>query len=120
MTCDDFDEVAMIVKQLDNKFYLKDLDLSLYRSVVGKLQNLTSTRLDITFCVNRASQNMIQPYEHHWYRLVARADVDWGSNLEDKMSILGYVVFFGGNLVAWRSNKQLVVSLATSEAEYQV
>jgi hypothetical protein len=38
----------------------------LYRSVVGALQYVMLTRLDITFIVNKVSQYMHNPTEEHW------------------------------------------------------
>jgi Reverse transcriptase (RNA-dependent DNA polymerase) len=43
----------------------------LYRSVVGALQYATITRPDLTFAVNKASQFMSDPTDHHW-QLVKR------------------------------------------------
>ena len=37
----------------------------------------------------------------------------------DRRSILGYCVFIGGNIVSWKSKKQIVVAQSSAEAEYR-
>lgn len=81
------------------------------------------TRPHINYTVKKAGYYMAQPRDSPC-RLVkqliitAFADADWGSNLEDRRSTSGYVVYFGCNLVSWRSREKPVVALSTSEAEY--
>ncbi|TQD98819.1 hypothetical protein C1H46_015462 [Malus baccata] len=41
-------------------------DLALYRSVVGALQYLTITRLDLSYAVNQVCQFMHSPKNTHW------------------------------------------------------
>ncbi|KAG8488749.1 hypothetical protein CXB51_016615 [Gossypium anomalum] len=118
-------------------------DGHLYRIVVGMLQYVCITRLDLSFCVNKLSQYMNSPSESHWkavkrvlryligtldhglylskgqFALVYYSDADWASSVEDRRSTTGYVVYLGANPVAWCSKKQPVVSRSSSEAEYR-
>ena len=45
-------------------------------------------------------------------------DSDWAGDKDDRKSIGGYMLFVNGVLVSWRSKKQAVVSLSSSEAEF--
>ncbi|GMI81878.1 hypothetical protein HRI_001857100 [Hibiscus trionum] len=120
-------------------------DGSLYRQVVGTLQHICTTRLDIQFAVNKLSQYMQAPLDKHWTAvkriirylkvtlnhglffsnspgsntLVAYTDSDWGTSIDDKRSTGGHCVFLGGNLVSWGSKKQSVVSRSSTEAEFR-
>jgi histone deacetylase 1/2 len=99
-------------------------DSTQYRSIVGALQYLTLTRLDLSFSVNKVCQYLHAPITEHWTAakcilryvkdtvklgitfsqssstfLSAFSDVDWADSLDDRRSTVGFVVFVGPNLV---------------------
>jgi histone deacetylase 1/2 len=101
-------------------------DATEYRSIVGGLQYLTITRLDVSYAVNYVCQYLHAPRDAHWsaikcilryvhstitYGLHLRPapscvlsafnDADWAGNPDDWRSMGGgHVVFFGPNLIA--------------------
>ena len=54
-----------------------------------------------------------------WIMLL-HTDSDWSGDKDDRKSVGGYLLFVNGVLVGWRSKKQKVVSLLSSEAEFYV
>lgn len=44
-------------------------------------------------------------------------DADWAESISDRRSTSGYCTFVWGNLVTWRSKKQVVVARSSAEAE---
>jgi hypothetical protein len=119
-------------------------DATRYRSVVGALQYLTLTRLDLSFSVNKVYQFLHAPTTDHWIAVKrilryvkhtlryglkitksssmlvsAFSDSDWASDPDDRRSTGGFVVFIGGNLVSWCARKQPIVSRSSTEAEYK-
>jgi hypothetical protein len=105
-------------------------DPSLYRSIVGSLQYLSLTRLDVSFAVNKVCQFLHRPTIHHWAavkrilrylkhtlyhglllcrnsapQLHAYSDADWAGCLDDRRSTGGYCIFLGRNLISWNSRK---------------
>ncbi|XP_038997429.1 G-type lectin S-receptor-like serine/threonine-protein kinase LECRK1 [Hibiscus syriacus] len=53
------------------------------------------------------------------FQLLAFADVDWASIVDDRRSISGNCVYLVGNIITWSSKKQKTVSRSTTEAEYR-
>ncbi|CAN0475051.1 unnamed protein product, partial [Discosporangium mesarthrocarpum] len=51
-------------------------------------------------------------------RLYAYADSSYGGDEDDRGSVSGGAVMFGGSVVAWFSRTQQVVALSSTEAEY--
>ena len=116
---------------------------TMYCQVVGGLRDLWMTRLDISFVVNKLSQFMHAPSEHHWgavkrllrylngtrslgIRLLAGtpltlhgfSDADWASNLDDRTSIEAFLIFLGVNPISWSCTKQCIVASFSVEVEY--
>ncbi|KAG8501032.1 hypothetical protein CXB51_003112 [Gossypium anomalum] len=75
-------------------------------------QYVVITKPDITFVVNKFTPTATLD-------IVGYSDANWGTDVDDQRSTLGFCVFLGGNPVAWGSKKQQVVSRSTSEAEYR-
>ncbi|GKF29033.1 putative ribonuclease H-like domain-containing protein, partial [Tanacetum coccineum] len=73
-----------------------DVDVHLYRSMIGSLMYLTASRPDIMFVV----------YSDYG-----------GANLERK-STTGGCQFLGHRLISWQCKKQTIVATSTTEAEY--
>jgi hypothetical protein len=120
------------------------VDKGAYQRLVGRLIYLCHTRPDISYAVSVVSFYMHDPRTGHmevvyqilrylkgtpgkglWFRknqhlnLEGYCDADWASSRDDRRSTSGYCVFVGGNLVSWRSKKQVVVARSTAEAEYR-
>eukprot|EP00253_Pinus_taeda_P031047 PITA_31047 len=91
----------------------KAVDETLYRHLVGSLIYLTTTRSDLAYAVSMLSQFMTKPLECRF------ADSDLTGNVDDRISITGYAFSLGSGVITWSSKKQNIVSLSSTEAEYQ-
>ncbi|GKB16041.1 putative ribonuclease H-like domain-containing protein [Tanacetum coccineum] len=145
----DFDSVKTastpieIQKPLIKDEEAADVDVHLYRSMIGSLMYLTTSRPDIMYAVCACSRFQVTPktsYLHDvkrifrylkgkpklglWYPKVssfdleAYSDSDYaGANL-DRKSITGGCQFLGRRLISWQCKKQTIVATSTTEAEY--
>ena len=54
------------------------------------------------------------------WALKALSDSDFASDKESRLSFLGYIIYFYGIPISWRSKGMKTVVLSTTEAEYMV
>ncbi|GJT11553.1 hypothetical protein Tco_0858595 [Tanacetum coccineum] len=123
----------------------EDVDVHLYRSMIGSLMYLISSRPDIMFSVCTCSRFQVQPKVSHlntvkrifrylkgrpnlglWYPkdspfiLEAFSNSDYAGASLDKKSTTGGCQFLGSRLISWQCKKQTVVANSTTEAKYIV
>nr|GFA64818.1 uncharacterized mitochondrial protein AtMg00810-like [Tanacetum cinerariifolium] len=117
-----------------------DVDIHLYRSLIGSLMYLTSSRLDIMFAVCtyakfqvtvkvsqlHAVKRIFKYFKGHpklglWYlkdssfNLVAYTDSDYARASLDKKSTSGGYQFLGSRLISWKCKKKTVVATSTTK-----
>ncbi|GKF83372.1 hypothetical protein Tco_0245028 [Tanacetum coccineum] len=94
-----------------------DVNVHLYRSMIGSLMYLTTSRPDITYLKGEPTLDL-------WYsrdspfKLVAYTDSDYAGATQDKKSTTGGCQFLGNRLISWQYKKQTVVATSTTEADY--
>nr|GEX86533.1 hypothetical protein [Tanacetum cinerariifolium] len=121
----------------------EDVDVHIYRSMIGSLMYLTSLRPDIMFAVCACTRFQVTPKVLHlhavkrifrylkgkpnlglWYLndspfdLVAYSDSDYVGASLDRKSKNGGCQFLGCRLISWQCKKQTVVATSSTEAEY--
>ena len=121
----------------------KKVNSSLFRSLIGSLLYLTSTRPYIMFAASLLSRFMQEPSQVHFgaakrvlrylqgtmdygimykfggnLNLIGYSYSDWAGSIDDMKSTSGYAFLFGSNICSWLSKKQSVVAQSTAEAEY--
>ncbi|GJR92875.1 putative ribonuclease H-like domain-containing protein [Tanacetum coccineum] len=121
----------------------EDVNVYLYRSMIGSLMYLTSSRPDIMFAVCACVRFQVTPRVSHlqavkrifrylkcqpklglWYHkdspfaLEAYTDSGYACASLDRKSTTGGCQFIRSRLISWQCNKQTVVANSTTEAEY--
>ncbi|GJW83353.1 putative ribonuclease H-like domain-containing protein [Tanacetum coccineum] len=110
-----------------NKALLKDeeaedVDVHLYRSMIGSLMYLTASRSDIMFVVCACARFQVTPKVSHLH-VVKRIfrylkDSDYAGASLDRKSTTRGCQFLGKRLISWQCKKQNIVANSTTEAEY--
>ncbi|GKD26249.1 hypothetical protein Tco_1232463 [Tanacetum coccineum] len=128
-----------LLKDVDGE----DVDEHLYRSMIGSLMYLTSSRPDIMFGVCACARYQVnlkvsnlhavknifrylkgQPKLGLWYPkdspfdFVAYTDSDYARESLDRKSTTGGCQFLGCRLISWQCKKQTLVANSTTEAKY--
>ena len=131
--------------KLTNDSSGESVDVTLYRSMIGCLLYLTTSRPDIAFSAGVCSRFQSNPKVSHlnvvkriikyvvgtcdyglFYgknsnlSLAGFSYSDWAGKVDDRKSTIGGCFYVGANLVAWMSKKQNSISLSIAEAEYIV
>nr|GEV09394.1 retrovirus-related Pol polyprotein from transposon TNT 1-94 [Tanacetum cinerariifolium] len=121
----------------------EDVDVHLYRSMIGSLMYLTSLRPDIMFDVCACARFQVTPKISHlhvvkrifkylkgqrklglWYHkdspfnLEAYTDSDYASSSLDRKSTTGGCQFLRSRLISWQCKKKTIVANSTTEAKY--
>ena len=117
-----------------------------YQAIIGCLTYATvATRPDLSAAVGALSEFMSNPGPEHWigvkrilryikgtidYGLKFKAsnannvelqgysDADWAGDVTSRKSTSGYIFQLGGGAISWRSKRQNIVALSSTEAEY--
>nr|GEW38935.1 uncharacterized mitochondrial protein AtMg00810-like [Tanacetum cinerariifolium] len=133
------DTEKLLLKDPDGE----DVDVHIYRSMIGSLMYLTSSRPDIMFAVCACARFQVTPKASHlhavkrifrylkgklnlglWYLkdspfdLVAYSDSDYAGASLDRKSTTGGCQFLRCRLISWQCKKQTVVATSSTEAEY--
>ncbi|GJX40763.1 hypothetical protein Tco_0255753 [Tanacetum coccineum] len=121
----------------------KEVDVHMYRSMIGSLMYLTSSRPYIMFAVCACARYQVNLKVSHlhdvkrifrylkgqsklvlWYTkdspfdLVVYTNSDYARASLDRKSTTGGCEFLGCRLISWQCKKQTVVANSTTEAEY--
>ncbi|GJY41476.1 putative ribonuclease H-like domain-containing protein [Tanacetum coccineum] len=88
---------------------VEDVDVHLYRSMIGSLMYLTASRPGISCCCACARDS---PFD-----LEAFSNSDYARASLDRKSTIGGCQFLGKRLISWQCKKQTIVANSTTEAD---
>ncbi|GJY10887.1 putative ribonuclease H-like domain-containing protein [Tanacetum coccineum] len=130
-------------KALNKDEEAEDVDVHLYRSMIGSLIYLIASRPNLMFAVCACARFQVTPKTSHlhvvkmifkylkgqpklglWYPRDSPFDLEAFSNSDyagaslDRKSTTGGCQFLGKRLISWQCKKQTIVANSTTEAEY--
>nr|GEZ95621.1 uncharacterized mitochondrial protein AtMg00810-like [Tanacetum cinerariifolium] len=142
-TCDPVGTPIEIKDKLDLDQNGTPIDATKYRSMIGALMYLTSSRPDIVHATCLCARYQAKPIEKHlkevkrifhylWgtvntglsytkdsgFELTGFSDADYAGCKDTFKSTSGGAQFLGEKLVSWSSKKQDCTALSTAKAEY--
>ncbi|GJV14732.1 retrovirus-related pol polyprotein from transposon TNT 1-94 [Tanacetum coccineum] len=142
-SCDPVGTLMEIKDKLDLDQHGSPVDATKYRSMIGALMYLTSSRPDIVHATCLCARYQAKPTEKHlkevkmifrylrgsvnmglWYtkdsgfELTGFSNADYEGCKDTFKSTSGEAQFLGEKLVSWSSKKQDCTVLSTAEAEY--
>nr|XP_016466549.1 PREDICTED: uncharacterized mitochondrial protein AtMg00810-like [Nicotiana tabacum] len=119
-------------------------DPTFYTQLVGKLNFLTNTRLDIAYGVyhlNKYMQDLREPHLQAAYHMLryllkdptlglfmssdndfsvkAYCDSDWAACPNSRKLVSGYLILLANSPISWKSKKKETISLSSVEVEYR-
>ncbi|GKB34752.1 retrovirus-related pol polyprotein from transposon TNT 1-94 [Tanacetum coccineum] len=103
--------------KLDEDLLGIPIDQTQYRSMIGSLMYLITSRLDLVFAVCMRARYQSKPTKKQ-LEYIARAVADHTGCQDTRRSTSGSAQFFGDKLVRWSSKKQTSTSISSTEAEY--
>ncbi|XP_059068180.1 secreted RxLR effector protein 161-like [Cryptomeria japonica] len=143
MPCTTVATLVALGEKLTKADASSNVDTTKYKSLVGSLMYLTTTRPDIIYVVSLISRFMRDLHESHWravkrilryvsgthnfgihysptdkFELVGYTNFDWAGLVDDKKSTFGWVFSLGSGAVSWSSKKQATMALSSIETEY--
>nr|GEV98222.1 hypothetical protein [Tanacetum cinerariifolium] len=97
--------------------YGEDVDVHIYRLMIGSLMYLTSSRTDIMFAVCACAHFQVTPKASHLHAVKRIFSNCVGASL-DRKSTTGGCQFLVCRLISWQCKKQTVVATSLTEAEF--
>ncbi|GJY53777.1 putative ribonuclease H-like domain-containing protein [Tanacetum coccineum] len=95
----------------------EDVDEHLYRSMIGSLMYLTSSRPDIMFAICQPKLGLWYPKDSP-FDLVAYTDSGYARASLDRKSTTGGCQFLGCRLISWQCKNQIVVANSITKVDY--
>jgi hypothetical protein len=140
--CSTANTPAVYNQQGSEKFLPDNVE---YRQIVGSLIYLIATRPDVCSAVTHLSRHLEKPTEKNMIaakrvlrylagtakkgvvykkgqgtlkQITCFSDSDWAGDRKTRKSVSGFVVYFAGAPICWKSKTQPTVALSSCEAEY--